>query len=132
VGLSENRRLTINHSIRRMTPAKRRARSYPWAKGHATPGFGSRKPPPSATVRYFSREFTRFLSPSCVIINFSPWSHGVHMGRASLLTLTIFISSCASLAADEPVDYAKQIKPLLKERCFTCHGALRQKGKLRL
>jgi mono/diheme cytochrome c family protein len=34
--------------------------------------------------------------------------------------------------ADEPVDYLKQIKPLLKERCFACHGALKQRGGLRL
>lgn len=30
------------------------------------------------------------------------------------------------------VDYAKDIKPLLQERCFACHGALKQKGELRL
>jgi hypothetical protein len=30
------------------------------------------------------------------------------------------------------VDYEKEIKPLLKERCYTCHGALKQKADLRL
>jgi hypothetical protein len=35
-------------------------------------------------------------------------------------------------AADEPVDYLKQVKPILAERCFACHGALKQNGKLRL
>lgn len=30
------------------------------------------------------------------------------------------------------VDYEKDIKPLLKERCYTCHGALKQKADLRL
>ena len=30
------------------------------------------------------------------------------------------------------VDYVTQVKPLLKERCYTCHGALRQKSGLRL
>ena len=29
-------------------------------------------------------------------------------------------------------DYLKDIKPVLKERCFACHGALKQKGKLRI
>ena len=29
-------------------------------------------------------------------------------------------------------DYLKDIKPVLKERCFACHGALKQKGKLRV
>lgn len=30
------------------------------------------------------------------------------------------------------VDYEKDIRPLLKERCFSCHGALKQKADLRL
>ncbi len=30
------------------------------------------------------------------------------------------------------VDYAKDIKPLLKERCVSCHGTVKQKGDLRL
>lgn len=30
------------------------------------------------------------------------------------------------------VDYEKEIKPLLKERCYTCHGALKQKADLRV
>lgn len=30
------------------------------------------------------------------------------------------------------VDYEKEIRPLLKERCFSCHGALKQKADLRL
>lgn len=30
------------------------------------------------------------------------------------------------------VDYEKEIKPLLKERCYACHGALKQKAGLRL
>ncbi len=29
-------------------------------------------------------------------------------------------------------DYVKQVKPLLRERCYACHGALKQKAKLRL
>ena len=30
------------------------------------------------------------------------------------------------------VDYGRDVKPLLKERCYACHGALKQKAKLRL
>lgn len=30
------------------------------------------------------------------------------------------------------VDYAKEIKPLLKSHCYACHGGLKQKGGLRL
>jgi len=35
-------------------------------------------------------------------------------------------------AAGPVVDYAKDIKPLLRERCYACHGALQQKNGLRL
>lgn len=36
-----------------------------------------------------------------------------------------------SLAAGE-VDYLRDIKPLLKARCYSCHGALKQKAGLRI
>ncbi|MEX2169860.1 MAG: DUF1553 domain-containing protein [Pirellulales bacterium] len=35
-------------------------------------------------------------------------------------------------AADEQVDYLQQIKPVLVERCYACHGALKQESGLRL
>jgi hypothetical protein len=38
--------------------------------------------------------------------------------------------STAAFAA--PVDYAREVKPLLQERCYACHGALKQNAKLRL
>ena len=36
----------------------------------------------------------------------------------------------ASLSA--PIDYLKQIKPLLSEKCYSCHGTLKQESQLRL
>ena len=39
-----------------------------------------------------------------------------------------FVACGQALAAD----YTKDIKPLLKERCYACHGALKQKAGLRL
>src|SRR5262245_65908463 len=36
------------------------------------------------------------------------------------------------MGADRPVDYARDIKPVLQARCFACHGALKQNAKLRL
>jgi hypothetical protein len=47
--------------------------------------------------------------------------------RTALLTL-LFATS--ALAAE--VDYARQVKPLLTERCYACHAALKQEAGLRL
>src|SRR5262245_40979715 len=52
------------------------------------------------------------------------------------------LAACAALlvcggwaAASAPparANYARDIKPLLRERCYACHGVLKQKGGLRL
>ena len=47
------------------------------------------------------------------------------------LLLTLAVASMA-LASEPAVDYSRDIKPILKERCFACHGALKQKAELRL
>ena len=36
------------------------------------------------------------------------------------------------LPAQKTVDYLRDVKPILKEHCFACHGALKQKARLRL
>ena len=47
-----------------------------------------------------------------------------------LFSVLVAIVPVASVGA--AVDYAKDVKPLLRERCYSCHGALKQKAKLRL
>jgi hypothetical protein len=42
------------------------------------------------------------------------------------------ILSVRPLCADEPVDYLRNVKPVLQERCYACHGALKQESALRL
>lgn len=37
-----------------------------------------------------------------------------------------------SANADDTVDYVRDIKPVLKEHCYACHAALKQKSNLRL
>src|SRR5947207_6614348 len=51
-----------------------------------------------------------------------PWFAGL------FCLLTAPKSSCGA----EPVDYLRDIKPLLASRCTSCHGAIRQKARLRL
>lgn len=43
-----------------------------------------------------------------------------------------FVPASAGRAADERVDYLTQVKPVLRERCVACHGALKQEAGLRL
>lgn len=51
----------------------------------------------------------------------------------TLLVLLVLVSLSAGAVANEPaVDYLRDIKPLLRQRCFACHGALKQESGLRL
>ncbi len=50
------------------------------------------------------------------------------------LCVTVLTLSLLSLYGEnEGIDiYLKEIKPVLEERCYACHGVLKQKGKLRV
>jgi hypothetical protein len=50
------------------------------------------------------------------------------------LSLLLVLSPCilSTLHALHAADYQRDIKPILHERCASCHGALKQKGNLRL
>jgi hypothetical protein len=54
------------------------------------------------------------------------------LSRLHLLPALAAIALGLPARAADPVDYQRQVKPLLRERCFPCHGPLKQKGKLRL
>lgn len=45
--------------------------------------------------------------------------------------LLLFLLPLSAFGADA-VDYRKDVKPVLQARCYACHGALAQKGKLRV
>ncbi|MCA9059617.1 MAG: DUF1549 domain-containing protein, partial [Planctomycetaceae bacterium] len=53
-------------------------------------------------------------------------------GRSAFLLL--LFASVVSVHADERIDFASQIKPLLSDRCYTCHGpdAANRAAELRL
>ncbi len=51
------------------------------------------------------------------------------MRPVALLILFAFVPKSS---AAEPVDYVRDIKPILKDRCYACHGALAKKAELRL
>jgi hypothetical protein len=52
--------------------------------------------------------------------------------RSLWLTLAIATIPAAAHGAAAQVDYGRDVKPLLKARCWACHGALKQEGGLRL
>jgi len=52
----------------------------------------------------------------------------------TIVVLALFSSGLAlqSLAAEGKIDFKKEIRPILEQNCFKCHGEEKQKGKLRL
>lgn len=48
-----------------------------------------------------------------------------------VLSIVFCVASCA-IAEEKDVDYVRDIKPILKARCYACHGALKQESELRL
>jgi hypothetical protein len=48
------------------------------------------------------------------------------------LVLAAFSTISVGLANEDGVDYETQVKPVLRERCFACHGVLKQEANLRL
>ena len=56
----------------------------------------------------------------------------MHLPRYFLLFGVVYWLAIGPLAAVEPVDFAKQIRPLLEQHCVSCHGAVKQKAGLKL
>jgi hypothetical protein len=52
--------------------------------------------------------------------------------RSPLAALVTLLLVAHPVRAAQPVDYLRDVKPILKAGCYSCHGALRQKHKLRL
>src|SRR5205085_12403883 len=51
--------------------------------------------------------------------------------RLLLLTAGLLFAPGPLRAADR-VDYRRDVRPILAEKCYACHGAWKQKGKLRV
>jgi hypothetical protein len=52
--------------------------------------------------------------------------------RIFVLMAAIVAGTAGSVAADDKVDYEKQIQPIFIESCGKCHGAEKASGKMRL
>jgi mono/diheme cytochrome c family protein len=55
-----------------------------------------------------------------------------HVRIALVLAPLLLTSSPRVCAAEAPVDFDKQVRPLLTRTCFRCHGDEKQRGSLRL
>jgi hypothetical protein len=51
---------------------------------------------------------------------------------ANTLLVCFVVMHSARFAMAEDVDYEQQVKPILRARCYSCHGALKQESGLRL
>jgi hypothetical protein len=52
--------------------------------------------------------------------------------QLSLLVAGALFATAGTAAAQDKVDFAKQIQPILAETCYSCHGPEKDKGDLRL
>ena len=52
------------------------------------------------------------------------------MRLRTILVLIVF--SPLALHARGQVDYAREVRPIFQKACYSCHGAEKQKGELRL
>src|SRR5688500_12237318 len=52
--------------------------------------------------------------------------------RGVIAGLLAVLSFAAEVWAEEKVDFAREVKPILAASCHECHGAQKTKGKLRL
>jgi hypothetical protein len=52
--------------------------------------------------------------------------------RAVAPVIGVLLFAPAAARAADPIDYAKHVRPVLQERCYACHGALKQQSKLRV
>ena len=51
---------------------------------------------------------------------------------ALALLLTVALAGAAPPAPERPVDFVRDVQPIFRQACYSCHGPQKQKGGLRL
>ena len=54
------------------------------------------------------------------------------IARLMLIGSALWLAAAVTRADDEKVNYLRDVKPVLAQRCYVCHGGLKQKARLRL
>jgi mono/diheme cytochrome c family protein len=54
------------------------------------------------------------------------------MLRVAICVLTLMLLSTPASAQQDPIDFSRQIQPILAKRCYACHGPDKAEGGLRL
>ncbi len=99
-----------------------RHRCYPSPGNHRTDGLGS--PSHGQTV---------WTAGPAIGYNRDPILTRIGSPAVSRLPTLVLIALCAvSAVSASDVDYLSQVKPLLTEKCYSCHGVLKQESSLRL
>ncbi len=62
----------------------------------------------------------------------TPACGGIMSGMRPLLLVAALAAASALATGAEPVSFERQIKPILSDRCYSCHADKKQKGDLRL
>ena len=58
--------------------------------------------------------------------------HRIAVPTGLLAALLLIPTGGTTRAADKPIDYARDVKPILAKHCYSCHGSEKQKSGLRL
>jgi len=56
----------------------------------------------------------------------------LRLNLSGLVAGVVLFSARHLTAAEQPIDYLREVKPILTQRCLPCHGAIKQNAKLRL
>ena len=73
------------------------------------------------------------LLPSCrKSWDFTNVNRFLNKHRVAVLAMVLLFCTFVPAIGDDKVDYVRDIKPILKAKCYACHGALKQEANLRL
>ena len=65
-------------------------------------------------------------------MRFFVWSHSLRTLTARSFAAALFLGTLPAAGAEKPIRFDRDIRPLLSEHCYACHGPGKQEAGLRL